>query len=252
MTQQLDDLTLGGASTFSTTGYIQRLAVGQQASDFNVATGLDDAGIKGDCEVVGVLYPYGGINTSGAAQDHTIITAQANAYRIRGVSGGSTVSFIDCDTSSTVLETEAELRFSKTHGMRNDAGGTEGTRQAEEFDLGALAALDTAGGVLDIINPMGVEGYLFLFLDITTAAAGACTVDAGVGTTGIVHDDALDGLDVNTATGQFSSYNSTNRGTNGVAGIKIGAAEYITISKATGAAASLAGRAWCKLVPVDW
>lgn len=249
MANQIDNLTLGGTPTLDTSAYLQRVHIGQAAASFNVATGTDDLGVKGRAEIVGVLYPYGGVNSSGAAQDWTLAAGQANALRVRGTSGGSLRTYLDFDTTNTVLETEVELRFSKTYGLRNAAGGTCAMRQDEVYNLGALAALDTAGGILNIVNPSGIAGLATLILRTTTVATGACTIDAGFGTTGTLYDTSIDGLDVNAATGEFSSVK--NPGTNGRPYKYIGATDYITISKATGAAAGLAGNAWLQIVPLS-
>lgn len=109
----------------------------------------------------------------------------------------------------------------------------------------ALAALDTVGGVLKLLNPEGADLIIpsgGLLLDITTAATAACTIDAGIDSDGTTSSDKLiDGLDVNAATGQFD--NIADKGTNG-GPYKWGATEYLVISMASGAAAGLAGNAY--------
>jgi len=114
----------------------------------------------------------------------------------------------------------------------------------------ALAALDTGGGVLSLANPEGADIIVTrLVLDITTAATGACTVDAGIAAGATTSSDNLiDGLDVNAATGVFD--NIEDKGTNGKTRQKWESDQYLTISMATGAAAGLAGYAYVEYIRV--
>lgn len=114
----------------------------------------------------------------------------------------------------------------------------------------ALAALETAGGVLALANPEGVPLIIKrLILDVTTKATGACTVDAGIAANGTtLNDTLLDGLDVGTAAGVFD--NIEHQGTNGVSAKRWGTTEYLTISKASGNAAGLVGNAYIEYVRV--
>jgi len=107
----------------------------------------------------------------------------------------------------------------------------------------ALGVVDTAGGVLSLANPEGVDLIVTkLVLNVTTAATAACTVDAGVAANGTtLNDDLIDGQDVHTAAGVFSS------GTN----IMLWESDqYLTVSKATGAAAGLKGYAYIEYIRV--
>lgn len=108
----------------------------------------------------------------------------------------------------------------------------------------ALAALDTAGGVASIANPEGVAIHVTrVTIAVTTVATAACTVDAGIAANGTTSgDNLIDGLDVNAATGLFD--NITEKGTNGKSRQLWGATQYLTISKATGAAAGLVGNVY--------
>lgn len=108
----------------------------------------------------------------------------------------------------------------------------------------ALSNADTAGGVLAVANPEGVTLIVrSLILDVTTKATGACTVDAGIAANGTTSNDTLiDGVDVGTAAGTFDS--QKDAGTNGAGPRRWGASEYLTVSKASGAAAGLAGYAY--------
>lgn len=114
----------------------------------------------------------------------------------------------------------------------------------------ALGVSDTAGGVLAWANPTG--GSILVqrvILDVTTKATGACTLDVGVAADGTtLNDTLLDGVDVGTAAGVFD--NIENQGTNGVAAKKVTSSQYVTASKATGAAAGLVGYAYIHYFPI--
>jgi hypothetical protein len=114
-----------------------------------------------------------------------------------------------------------------------------------------LAAADAAGGVAAIANPEGVDLWVEeLILEVDTRSTAACTVDAGIAANGATSaDNLIDGLDVGTAAGVFS--NDVSPGTNGKAGVKWGPTQYLTISKATGAAAGLVGEGHVKYNRLD-
>lgn len=94
----------------------------------------------------------------------------------------------------------------------------------------------TAGAVLALANPEGRDLYVTrLVLNISTQSSGAATVDGGIAANGTTSSDNLiDGLSV-AAAGVYD--NVKNGGTNGKAGQKWGASEYLTIT----ASATLAG-----------
>jgi len=112
----------------------------------------------------------------------------------------------------------------------------------------ALAALDAAGGVLSLANPEGVDLIVErLIVDVTIKSTAACTVDAGIAANGTTLNDTLiDGLDVGTAV--ILADNIENQGTNGVSAKKWTTSQFLTISKATGAAAGLVGSAYIEYV----
>lgn len=111
----------------------------------------------------------------------------------------------------------------------------------------ALDDADTAGGVAAVANPEGVKLLITrAVLHVSTKSTGACTVDAGVAANATTSADTLiDGLSV-AATGVFD--NLTSNGTNGKSVIEWGATEYVTVSKASGAAAGLAGTLFLEYV----
>lgn len=112
---------------------------------------------------------------------------------------------------------------------------------------GALAAVATAGGVLSLANPEGVELIVTrLIIRVTTASSVAATVDAGIAANGTTLADTLiDGLSV-AATGVFD--NIEDAGTNGEASVVWGTSEFLTISQASGDVTGLVGFAYVEYV----
>jgi len=112
-----------------------------------------------------------------------------------------------------------------------------------QFEDGALhhplvaATGTTPGAVCAIANPEGRDLYVTRCIaNISTDASGAATVDFGIAANAATSSDILmDGLDVGTAAGVFD--NIKNPGTNGKAGQKWGATEFLTGT----ASATLAG-----------
>lgn len=104
----------------------------------------------------------------------------------------------------------------------------------------ALGALDAAGGILAWQNPEAVKILARIDVDFTHASTDACTASFGVAADGAtLNAGFLDGVNVGTLGTQ--PYSSTvwlrvdaNGGTN----------DWITGSKASGAAAGLEGRAY--------
>lgn len=126
-------------------------------------------------------------------------------------------------------------------------GGTSiaTTNRVSKIAKVALGVADTGGGVLSWANPeTGSIIITRVVLDVTTKSTGACTLD--VGTTAAsattVVDTLLDGVDVGTAIGTFD--NIEDQGTNGTSRQKLATGKWVTASKASGAAAGLAGYAY--------
>ena len=108
----------------------------------------------------------------------------------------------------------------------------------------ALAAVDSAGGVLAVANPEGVECLITeVIIQVDTKTTdGICTIDVGVAANGTTSDDTLlTGLDIGAAAGRFDNIN--DKGVNGGRDRPWGSTEYITGSMASGAAAGLVGKA---------
>lgn len=115
----------------------------------------------------------------------------------------------------------------------------------------ALAAVDTAGGVISWANPEASAIIIErVVLDVTTAATAAATIDIGVTATSATTsaDNLIDGLDVNTAAGVFD--NITDKGTNGKSRQRVAVGKWVTGSKATGATAGLVGYAYIHYVVI--
>jgi len=107
---------------------------------------------------------------------------------------------------------------------------------------GALAAVDTAGGVFSWANPETSEILVeHVAIKTTHVATAACTVDAGTTATTAttLSDNLIDGKDVNAAIGTFSNLESA--GTNGKAGQRLAAGKWVTGSVASGASAGIVG-----------
>lgn len=107
-----------------------------------------------------------------------------------------------------------------------------------------LGELDTVGGVAKVKNPEGEDLIITnSVLRVSSPSDAACTIDVGIDDGGDVSNDTLfDGLDVNSAAGVFDMRNDTDNGTNGVGKAKLWTEDYYLVaSKASGAAAGLAG-----------
>ena len=122
------------------------------------------------------------------------------------------------------------------------------SEQNSAYKVALTAATDTtAGGVLSLANPEGVDLIVTrLVLDITTEATGAATVDGGIAANGTTSSDTLiDGADVGTAAGVFD--NIENGGTNGKAAARWDSDEYLTIT-ASATLAGLVGNAYIEYI----
>jgi hypothetical protein len=144
-----------------------------------------------------------------------------------------------------------------------DINGTNLTATAAELNLVdgadriakvvrvALGVADTGGGVFAWANPEAAAILIKrIILDVTTKATSACTLDVGTTATNAttVSDTLLNGVDVGTAAGVFD--NIDNQGTNGTSVQKLASGKWITASKASGAAAGLAGYAYIEYIVI--
>ena len=105
---------------------------------------------------------------------------------------------------------------------------------------GALEAGDAAAGIISQENNYGSDLIVLrVEIDLTTAAAGACTADVGIAATSVSSDTIMDGIDLGAAVTVFGSID--DQGTNGNSAIKWPDGQYLTASMATGATAGLVG-----------
>ena len=98
-----------------------------------------------------------------------------------------------------------------------------------------------AGDLAAIENPTGTAVVIVeAFVNLTTIATAAATVDIGVAANATtLSDDLIDGIDVNGALDVFSV--GKNGGTNGRQGQRWDATEYVTASEASGDTTGLVG-----------
>ena len=100
------------------------------------------------------------------------------------------------------------------------------------------ATTTTGGDALNLLNPEGADLIITRFIiNVTTAATGAATVDAGVAATGTSNDELLDGVDVGTAAILVCNVEQCVDGTVAAAVVAWGSAEYVTVTPS----ATLAG-----------
>lgn len=130
-------------------------------------------------------------------------------------------------------------------------GGTKvaTTNRVPKIAKVALGVADTGGGVLAWANPETASILITrIVFDVTTKSTGACTLDVGTTATNATtsSDNLMDGIDVGTAAGVFD--NITNKGDNGKSLQKLASGKWVTASKASGAAAGLAGFAYIEYV----
>lgn len=108
---------------------------------------------------------------------------------------------------------------------------------------GALAAVDTGGGIFSWQNPeAGAILVHHVVLNVTTKTTGACSVDVGTTATNATtsSDTLIDGKDINAATGIFT--NDESAGTNGKPFKRLASGKWVTASMvAGGATAGLVG-----------
>ena len=133
----------------------------------------------------------------------------------------------------------ADNGFQQTAGQsRNNepkVGGVE-CNELEGILKVDLAAVDTAGGVLSVANPLGASLQVTrVIINTTTETDGACTLDTGIaaGAT-TLSDTLLDANDLSTSAKNFDSADETDSGTNGKASRLWGASEFVTSSVASG------------------
>jgi hypothetical protein len=117
---------------------------------------------------------------------------------------------------------------------------------------GALsAAADTAGAIMSVVNPFGVDVWVDeLDIVVATATTGANTSDFGTTATSAttLSDNLIDGISLN-ATGTKTNF--ANGGTNGKTRQRWASGTWITGSTASGAVAGLVGTYVIRVTFVD-
>lgn len=109
----------------------------------------------------------------------------------------------------------------------------------------ALAAVDTGGGVFSWVNPEAVAiNVLRVDVEVDTIATGACSIDVGITAVSATtqSDTLIDGLDIHTATGVFTTIDQA--GTNGKSRGQVAIGGWITATKDSGASAGIVGNAF--------
>lgn len=154
-----------------------------------------------------------------------------------GTSVTSTAAEINTLHDSAI--TNADLV--KVHAMT--AAAADLNRGAYKKATGALAAVDTAGGLFAWANPEASEILIeHVAIKTTAVATGACSADVGTTATNAttLSDNLIDGQDINAAIGTFT--NAANGGTNGKVAQRLAAGKWVTGSVvAGGASAGLVG-----------
>lgn len=151
--------------------------------------------------------------------------------------------------STAAASTATVAEINTLHGITadvNELNLLDGTDRIVRVEVVNLAAVDTAGGLF-AWSPGAAAIIQRVFLDVTTKATAACTVDVGVAANGTTLSDVLiDGLDVNAAAGLFD--NITDKGSNGKSRQRCGATQYVTGSVASGASAGIVGKAYIEYI----
>lgn len=115
-------------------------------------------------------------------------------------------------------------------------------RGAVKKVVGALAAVDTGGGIFSWQNPEAGDILIeHVALVVGTKTSAACSVDVGTTATNATtsSDNLIDGKDISAAAGTFTNIESA--GTNGKSAQRLATGKWVTASQASGASAGLVG-----------
>jgi hypothetical protein len=141
------------------------------------------------------------------------------------------------------LKTGIKINGLKIKGKEVAASADELNRGALKKVTGALAAVDTGGGIFSWANPEDGDIIVeHVALVVTTKTTGACSADVGTTATNATtsSDNLIDGKDINAASGTFTNLESA--GTNGKAAQRLAKGKWVTASVvAGGASAGLKG-----------
>jgi len=133
----------------------------------------------------------------------------------------------------------AKLKQLFLNDIEVTAAAADLNRGALKKATGALAAVDTGGGLFSWVNPEGAAIFIeHLAVKVTTKATGACSMDCGVTSTNAttLSDTMIDGKDINAAAGTFTSDESA--GTNGKQGRRCESGKWVTGSVVAGGASA--------------
>ncbi len=141
------------------------------------------------------------------------------------------------------MKTGIKINGLKIKGKEVAASADELNRGALKKVTGALAAVDTGGGIFSWANPEDGDIIVeHVALVVTTKTTGACSADVGTTATNATtsSDNLIDGKDINAASGTFTNLESA--GTNGKAAQRLAKGKWVTASVvAGGASAGLKG-----------
>ena len=141
------------------------------------------------------------------------------------------------------MKTGIKINGLKFKGKEVAASADELNRGALKKVTGALAAVDTGGGIFSWANPEDGDIIVeHVALVVTTKTTGACSADVGTTATNATtsSDNLIDGKDINAASGTFTNLESA--GTNGKAAQRLAKGKWVTASVvAGGASAGLVG-----------
>ena len=137
------------------------------------------------------------------------------------------------------MKTGIKINGLKLKGKEVTASADDLNRGALKKVTGALAAVDTGGGIFSWTNPEDGDIIVeHVALVVTTKTTGACSVDVGTTATSATtsSDNLIDGQDIKAAAGTFT--NTANGGTNGKAAQRLAAGKWVTGSVVTGGASA--------------
>ncbi len=125
------------------------------------------------------------------------------------------------------------------NGIEVTATAAELNRGALKKVSGALAAVDTGGGLFSWANPEDGDIIVeHVALVVTTKTSAACSADVGTTATSATtaSDNLIDGQDINAAVGTFTNLESA--GTNGKPAQRLAKGKWVTGSVVSGGASA--------------
>ena len=155
------------------------------------------------------------------------------------------ISINSSDGTKTWKSNTTEEVLLKLGGHKSSSVSEPIYKVAQIAKMPLADTADTGGAVLSWQNNTGGDIIITRFaLDVTTKSTGASTIDAGTTATNATtsSDNLVDGLDTGAAAGYFD--NVVNAGTNGKGGQRLASGKWLTVSRASGAVAGLAGYAY--------